>query len=65
MEMLLFAAFAPSVERAADCNWDSVQDEPWKREVEKLHRISSCQVLRDWLRIQQSRRLCPHFSRWN
>lgn len=65
MEMLLFAAFAPGVERAADCNWDSAQDEPWKREVEKLHRLSSCQVLRDCLGIQQSRRLCPYFSPWN
>lgn len=51
MEMMLFAAFAKNVERAADCNWDSVQDEAWKREVEKLHLISFCQVVRSWLRI--------------
>lgn len=64
MEMMLFAAFAQHVERTADCNWDSAQDEAWKREVEKLHLISFCQVVRSWLWISQSLRLCPHFSLW-
>lgn len=64
MEMMLFAAFARHVERTADCNWDSAQDEAWKREVEKLHLVPFCQVVRSWLRISQSLRLRPHFSLW-
>jgi len=51
MEMMLFAAFAKNVERTADCDWDSVQDEAWKREVENLHLISFCQVVRSSLWI--------------
>lgn len=49
MEMMLFAAVAASGEPAADCHWDSAQDEAWKREVEKLHLVSSCQVVKSWL----------------